>query len=153
MQGLTFAAITATEKHTLMIDSTLNHDSHCSAKSRSRAPGYSACLKLSQWEHVARATSNQRPCNVMTLHKCYDVISTLIRRCINVMCLQDNVADNYYARFDTHSYHRFRETYFSQWNAKSRSVAPDQSACSKSLSRTCQRSMKSRSRALGHSVC
>ena len=26
MPGLTFAAVTATEKHTLMIDSTLNHD-------------------------------------------------------------------------------------------------------------------------------
>ena len=26
MQGLTFTAITATEKHTLMIDSTKNHD-------------------------------------------------------------------------------------------------------------------------------
>ena len=62
-----------------------------------------------QWAHVARATSNQRLCNLMTLYwrwcdvalsssrctdvdatlyKCHDIISTLIRRYINVMCLQ-----------------------------------------------------------------
>ena len=47
MQSLTIAAITATEKHTLMLDSMymLNHDSHLSAKSRSRAPGHSVCLE------------------------------------------------------------------------------------------------------------
>ena len=50
--------------------------------------------------------------------------------------LEDYVADNYYARFDTRSYHRFRETYVnarqSQWSAKSRSKALVHSACLKS---------------------
>ena len=52
MQGLTFAAITASEKHTLMLDSTYiiqdstkNNQSHSSAKSRSRAWGHNARLK------------------------------------------------------------------------------------------------------------
>ena len=80
--------------------------SHWSAKSRSRAPGHSACLK-------------------------------------------SYVKDNYYARFDTHSYHRFRETHLnarldvkswqSHWSMKSRSRAPGHSACLKSISRTITR--------------
>ena len=45
MQGLTPTAITASEKLTLMLDSTLSHDSHSSAKSKSRSLGHNACLK------------------------------------------------------------------------------------------------------------
>ena len=60
--------------------------------------------------------------------------------------LEEYVEDNYYARFDTHSYHRYRETHFnarldvkskqSHKSAKSRSRAPGHSGCLKSMSRT-----------------
>ena len=53
--------------------------------------------------------------------------------------LEDYVANNYYARFDTCSYHHFWETHFnakSQWSAKSRSRALGPSACLKSMLRT-----------------
>ena len=52
MQGLTLAAITTSEKQTLMLDNINNarlnvksQQSHSSAKSGSKAPGHSACLK------------------------------------------------------------------------------------------------------------
>ena len=52
MQGLALAAITASEKHILMLDDVYNarldvksKQSHSSTKFRSRAPGHSACLK------------------------------------------------------------------------------------------------------------
>ena len=44
MQGLSIAAITATEKHTLMLDD-IKSQSHSSAKSKSRLTSHSACLK------------------------------------------------------------------------------------------------------------
>ena len=60
--------------------------------------------------------------------------------------LEEYVEDNYYARFDTRSYHCYRETHFnarldvksrqSRLSAKSRSTAPGQSACLKSMLRT-----------------
>ena len=45
MQGMRLAAINASEKRTLMLDSTKNNDGHWSAKSRSRTLGHNACLK------------------------------------------------------------------------------------------------------------
>ena len=45
IQVLTPAALNATQKHTLMLDSTLNHDSHSSAISRSMAPEHNVYLK------------------------------------------------------------------------------------------------------------
>ena len=60
--------------------------------------------------------------------------------------LEEHVEDNYYARFDTRSYHCFRETHFnarldiqskqSHSGAKSRSRAPGNSVCLKSISMT-----------------
>ena len=67
--------------------------------------------------------------------------------------LQGYVKDNYYARFDTPSYHHFREIHFnarldvnnarldvksrqSHLSAKSRSRSPGHSGCLKSISRT-----------------
>ena len=45
MQSMILAAITTSKKHNLMLDLTYNDKSHWSAKSRSKAPGHSACLK------------------------------------------------------------------------------------------------------------
>ena len=60
--------------------------------------------------------------------------------------LEEYVKDNYYVRFDTHSFNCFRETHFnarqgvkscqSRWSAKSRSNAPDKNMCLKTVSRT-----------------
>ena len=65
--------------------------------------------------------------------------------------LEEYVEDNYYARFDTRSYHHFRETYLNarldvnntrrrkittkSLSAKSRSRAPSYRACLKSMSK------------------
>ena len=63
----------------------------------------------------------------------------------DLLCLYP-IEDKYYARFDTHSYHRYREMYFNarldvkswqrHWSAKSMSRASCHSACLKSMSRT-----------------
>ena len=47
MEALTLIAVTATEKCTLLLDSAYvkSLQSHSSVISRSRAPGYSVCLK------------------------------------------------------------------------------------------------------------
>ena len=60
--------------------------------------------------------------------------------------LEDYVEDNYYERFDTHSYYPFREGHFnarfdvksqqSYSSAKSRSKAPGHSASLKNMSKT-----------------
>ena len=59
--------------------------------------------------------------------------------------LVEYVEDNYYARLDTHSYHRFRETHFN-----ARLNVNNAGLNEKSNSPFCA---KSRSRALGHSAC
>ena len=49
MQGLTLTAITATEKHTLMLDLTKNHDKVTGVQNLSQGHGvtmYCACLKI-----------------------------------------------------------------------------------------------------------
>ena len=67
--------------------------------------------------------------------------------------LEEYVEDNYYARFNTRSYHLLRETHYnarldvnnarmevksqqSHWGLKSKSRAPGHSVCLKSMSRT-----------------
>ena len=59
--------------------------------------------------------------------------------------LEGYVKDNYYARFDTHSYHSCRETDFnarvniklqSHWSVKCRSRTPGHSVCLKGMLRT-----------------
>ena len=56
--------------------------------------------------------------------------------------LQEYTEDNYYARFDTHSYHCCFETHFttqiyvSQLSVKYKSIPGGHSVCSKSIPRT-----------------
>ena len=45
MQGLTLTAISATEKRTLKLDSTLNHNKVTGARNLGQGVGHSACLE------------------------------------------------------------------------------------------------------------
>ena len=136
--------------------------SQWSAKSRSTAPRHSACLKsMSRTITIQGLTHSYRRFREIYFTARLDLnnakldvkswqshSSTKPRSRVSghSACLKcEYVEVNYYARFDTHSYHRFRDIHFTARldvnNARRRKIMAKSS------------STKCRSRALVHSAC